>query len=408
MSLSLRASTMLKATLLADAATMPLHWIYNQNDLANKVGDGSAIFYDPPSCPFYSYPSGVLSPYGAEALPFVHSMAELGTFDFSHVAEAYYKAMKSYPDEGVNGYAGRLNHVPKMFIENREKEHKDWTECHVEDSQAQGISKVALIVARYAGHAELSHQVTKMVDVLQISPISVESSVLLAKLLERILFKHETPNAAITSLLRDADRVQLTPWQRHLLGFVTSDVLIDEYVRFAQSLSSLPSPPEDAYRSMRINGKVLSQYFSVSHPGLTLQDAFARAQVELPDSDRDILSQAIANMSQQEGESLDEHQHLLRVSRSFGLSCVLPSAILCSLHILRKSRSLEEAIRTNILVGGDNCSRSMVIAAAFASLGEQVDQAVIQAWENKVQENWWRPVVESIDKIVQGNSALHN
>eukprot|EP01040_Poterioochromonas_malhamensis_P017459 gene17459-20068_t len=149
--------------------------------------------------------------------------------------------MKSCPDEAANGYAGRLNHVPKVFIEHRDKDGKAWADCHVDDSQAQGISKVALMVARYAGHPDLVQQVTRMVDVLQISPISIESSVLLAKLFERILFKHESPSAAISSLLEDADRVQLTAWQRHVLTFITSDALIGDFVSFAQALNNIPA-----------------------------------------------------------------------------------------------------------------------------------------------------------------------
>lgn len=409
MSLKIRASNMLRASILADAATMPLHWIYNQADIATKVGTGKAAFFETPSCPFYSYPSGVLSPYGAEALPFLHSIAEEGSFDFSHVAESYFKAMKSYPEESINGYSGRLNHVPKIFIENREKGGKDWTECHVEDSQAQGISKVALIVARYGGHPDLVHQVNQMVDVLQISPISIESSVLLAKLFERILFKHEAPAAAIASLLQDADQVRLSPWQRHLLSFITSETLVGDYVRFAQSLAAIPVPPEDAYRAMRINGKVLSTYFSVSNPGLSFHDALARAQDESSGSDRDVLTEAIQGMAAVNVEipsgSITQ-DYLLTVCRALGLSCALPSAILSSLYILRHSDSLENAVEQNVLVGGDNCSRAMVVAAAFAAFSGESDTTILREWETKVQESWWRLASESIEKVMKLNLLL--
>ena len=394
---SLRTANFLKASILADAATMPLHWIYNQADITAKVGASSGIFFETPSCPFYSYPSGVLSPYGAEAVPFFRSVAETGAFDFNHAAEAYYNAMKTYPDAAANGYAGRLNHVPKVFIENRDNEGKAWADCHVDDSQAQGISKVALIVARYAGHPDLVQQVTRMVDVLQISPISIESSVLLAKLFERILFKHESPSTAISSLLEDADRVQLTAWQRHVLAFITSDALIGDFVSFAQALNNIPAAADDAWRSMRINGKVLQHYFSLAHPDATLSEALDRAKAELSASDRDVVAQAVDARVSAETLS-DKLDQILLVTRSLGLSCALPSALLTSLYILRESSSLTEAVERNIRVGGDNCSRAMVVAAAFAAYDDNVDD-VLAGWESKVQESWWKPVSEYVSKV---------
>jgi hypothetical protein len=38
---------------VADAATMPLHWIYDVAQIKQLVGDGAPTFFHPPSCPFY-------------------------------------------------------------------------------------------------------------------------------------------------------------------------------------------------------------------------------------------------------------------------------------------------------------------------------------------------------------------
>ena len=43
---------------VADDATMPLHWIYNTDSIAKKVGAGNPEFYPKPSCMFYSYKLG--------------------------------------------------------------------------------------------------------------------------------------------------------------------------------------------------------------------------------------------------------------------------------------------------------------------------------------------------------------
>jgi hypothetical protein len=41
---------------VADAATMPLHWIYDRDQLKSIIGDKIAApeFFDHPSCPFYN------------------------------------------------------------------------------------------------------------------------------------------------------------------------------------------------------------------------------------------------------------------------------------------------------------------------------------------------------------------
>ena len=63
---------------VADAATMPLHWIYDTAALAAKVDGGEPAFFEPPSCPFYNYEPGRLSPYGDEALALLESVVKRG------------------------------------------------------------------------------------------------------------------------------------------------------------------------------------------------------------------------------------------------------------------------------------------------------------------------------------------
>ena len=55
------------------------------------------------------------------------------------------------------------------------------------DHQAQGIIKMPLTVARYAGHPDLFDRVTDVVEVIHRSDPSLESSKLLAVILEKIL-----------------------------------------------------------------------------------------------------------------------------------------------------------------------------------------------------------------------------
>lgn len=53
---------------------MPLHWIYDRDKIKTLVTDrpDRPEFFDPPSCPFYTYEQGRNSPYGrCTSLPHV-------------------------------------------------------------------------------------------------------------------------------------------------------------------------------------------------------------------------------------------------------------------------------------------------------------------------------------------------
>eukprot|EP00191_Tetraselmis_sp_GSL018_P017201 CAMPEP_0177581442 /NCGR_PEP_ID=MMETSP0419_2-20121207/2150_1 /TAXON_ID=582737 /ORGANISM="Tetraselmis sp., Strain GSL018" /LENGTH=139 /DNA_ID=CAMNT_0019070485 /DNA_START=190 /DNA_END=606 /DNA_ORIENTATION=+ len=50
------------SSFVADAASMGLHWIYDVQKIKQLVGQGTPEFFEPPSCPYYKYDSGDLSP----------------------------------------------------------------------------------------------------------------------------------------------------------------------------------------------------------------------------------------------------------------------------------------------------------------------------------------------------------
>jgi ADP-ribosylglycohydrolase len=52
--------------------------------------------------------------------------------------------------------------------------------------------------------------------------------------------------------------------------------------------------------------------------------------------------------------------------KKFGASCKSDGAFESSIFFLKTSETYTKAIQANILAGGDNCSRSMFIGAAYA------------------------------------------
>jgi hypothetical protein len=73
-----RSAAAVTGALVADAATMGLHWLYGLDKVQaamESAGASDPAFLQPPSCPFYQAPSGAQSPYGDELLPVLTYMA---------------------------------------------------------------------------------------------------------------------------------------------------------------------------------------------------------------------------------------------------------------------------------------------------------------------------------------------
>ena len=259
-SLLVRAQNIVRLSFLSDAATMPLHWIYDQNKItsiltSNPNGNNNPIFYPTLSCAYYNYHFGYLSPWGDESLPFLKSLSDYGSFNNENIAESYYNYFKTYEIETIDKpFIGRLNHVPKEFIKNRE-EAKELKDCAINDFQSHGIIRVPILVARYLGNPNLSSIVEDAVGILQSTTISKQSSVLLAKLLEYSLLH----DISMKVILEENHYHTIDDFENNIISFIRSDQAIAEYVAFNDRLTeAIPSSADDPYRKNRIIGAMFS------------------------------------------------------------------------------------------------------------------------------------------------------
>lgn len=198
-----RAKAAVLGALLADAATMPLHWHYDVGQIKRKVTrapDGplqaalglllpdrepldlqnlAPEFHTPSENMFYTYECGKLSPYGEEAASLVRSVAAAGALVPERFAEASAADFKNYK--------GRLNSLSKKFLEQWDAGAR-WPTCGVAgDTQAHSLVRVPVIVARYAGKSECRDMVADAVRVHQTSQAPVDYAQAMAALLERII-----------------------------------------------------------------------------------------------------------------------------------------------------------------------------------------------------------------------------
>ena len=142
--------------LVADAAVMPLHWMYNTSVIASLVGDSAPEFHDPPSCPFYHYPLGENTPYGQQTLVYLKEIAESGTFTPGGLVKAYYAfyGAKGAPcevhtSEGVpcpthtNKTCCYWDGSTTGFVNNMRSNKTVWPSCGVDDNQVRCRSRLS-------------------------------------------------------------------------------------------------------------------------------------------------------------------------------------------------------------------------------------------------------------------------
>lgn len=82
--------------------------------------------------------------------------------------------------------------------------------------------------------------------------------------------------------------------------------------------------------------------------------------------------------------------------QKLGLSCAMPGALQNVLVVASTAKSYEEGLRTNMVAGGDNCSRSIYLGALLgAAYGAE---AVPADWKQKV--TGWEDMAKAIDTVV--------
>lgn len=92
-----RAASAIVGALCADAACRPLHWIYDTDAIQRHVKelspDGNPEFLSESRSPFYSIPTGHLSPYGAALLASLEGAALSTASDASTIASCIEKSL---------------------------------------------------------------------------------------------------------------------------------------------------------------------------------------------------------------------------------------------------------------------------------------------------------------------------
>lgn len=280
-----RAKAAILGGLLADHATMGLHWIYKPEQLAEvlaaRPGSQEAPeFYEPPACPFYKVPSGEPSPYGYELYALLKYLAEdaQGTPVDQLDGTALAKSLAA----SYTASTGYLNKSSK-YVQAAVAEGKSYPETgHPEDAQANAFVKAPAVVALLAGKPALRSVTEVAVRVQQNNDAAAKAGLAGALLLEKVVLGASAAEAA---------------------AWIAS--------------------PESG----------------------------------IPEETRVLLTAALQSKDAPFTETVAK----------FGPSCGLPASLQNSVVAAAKFPSFVGGVRANILAGGDNASRSVLIGAVLAA-----------------------------------------
>ena len=138
----------LLGAIVGDAATMPVHWIYDETKLRDALTDKSSPeFNSVLSCPFYSskefpghYEKGAPSPYGEQFVALLDSTRS-NNGDVDKTSHEFYDWLATY--------TGRKDHAGNEFFNNYGLGKRN-PESGADDAQAQCLSKSVIAVS--TGH----------------------------------------------------------------------------------------------------------------------------------------------------------------------------------------------------------------------------------------------------------------
>lgn len=185
-------------TLVADAASAPLHWIYDTEKMRTILEENPSPAFLPKSYgTFYSIPTGRNTCYGEQMFTLLKSICDNKGINVAEYKKSLlekfgpksdYEVNLGHPitkaDYPING-PWRHNSI-KVFIKNYEdKQEKTGAE---DDPQSDGFSKVAPVVALHAGNtSKMLESLEQVIRVTQEDPMAVKCSLAAARVLEKCI-----------------------------------------------------------------------------------------------------------------------------------------------------------------------------------------------------------------------------
>ncbi|AWP04556.1 putative crystallin J1A-like isoform 3 [Scophthalmus maximus] len=232
-----RAVGAIVGSAVADAAAQPLHWVYDLQKLqAILAQDPNPEFRSESANPFYRRQTGQQSCYGDQAYVLLESLSECGGLNLDDLKQRTLKFFGpgSEYDTPINDpYRERGGPRPQLPIEGPWRHAslkgflknvdagKEETGCET-DCQIDGITRLAPVVAFYAGQPDMLEKVEQAVRITQNNDECVAETLAAARLLEHFILNGPDPKAmdVVLDQLADKNRKQPQDLDRAVIGHI--------------------------------------------------------------------------------------------------------------------------------------------------------------------------------------------
>ena len=364
-----RAKNAILGALVADAAALGLHWIYDQ-DRVREVAGNTPEFREPDASAYEGVPSffahgkkraGDLSQYGEQALVLLRSLVDNdGQLDAAH----YERRFRDHFGPGGE-YVGYIDSVIRDTLYNaNHAEHEAIDAANAlpfdgdEALKHRLVTKVMSNVSSYQGE-ELRRGVEGSVRMTHDDDAVVAYAF---KILEEIQSR---------AGYHGAEDVQM-PAISKLPALVARYAGTDELADKTEAAVRVTNNDDTAVAF----GLAAARMMEAAITGEDLQAVVQAGLATDDDRVRGLIDKAI---------SLDGQDHT-PVAKIFGLSCNLEFGLPIVAHNLLEAGSFAEAVRRNILAGGDSCGRGILLGAVLgAAYGVGGERGIPDDWLRKLR-----------------------
>ena len=363
-----RFANLILGALVADAASMGLHWIYDQNHI-RKIAPTNPEFREPSAKDYAGVPAyfahagrmkGAQSQYGEQTLVMLRSLVETGgRFNLNHYAAAFQSHF------GYGGtFVGYIDHATRDTLDNlrraEERAHETAKTIPFDGDPAVCNAMVikALSILKQNDPATQDARFEEAVRVTHDNDVIVAYGL---KILRSIQLSEMPSGSQDVQLPAIAKLPALIAALVHQ-GIADGDCaqIIETAIRATNNNETAVNYGTTGAHMMRaaaVGGDV-DAILQAAHDGAT------------PDIRAD-LGTAV----QMSDRSLND------VTTHFGLACNLSYAIPSISHNFKTASSYSEAVTRNIYAGGDTCGRAILLGAVMGAVhGVGGDTGIPQNW----------------------------
>ena len=372
--------------LVADAAAMGFHWMYDQDKIKNLGGDAPEFFDPETSSKYYTRSPelestfvhagrkpGDMTQYGEQLLVMIKALAkndgQLIQADYEHEFKKFF---------GPGGFwVGYIDRPTGRVLYNLEKRSRDAYEQArsfnngLTESEKDVLDDEVRVCFKF-------YDDTKSVD--------ENLEVLDGWVLRKSNYKRDPQKDRMKIEYCRNMFFTVRDSEKELCG----DIGDDQF----PAIAKLP-PVVALYRDEENYDKMVELSVRITNhndKAVAYAKVYAdmlKTAIETRDKNA-VIAAAKASANAEISEAIEEALAMLdrphrEVGQFFGPSCHLPYGLPQTIHLISNCTSYVDGIRMNITVGGDNAGRSIMVGAILAALyGVGIDNGLPLSWMEKL------------------------